>query len=533
MTVDSEKADFIPLFAKYQADAVGSPVSAWWAPPNSRPQIMEVDITPFFDPYTYIPRLYELREWFTRPNAALMYFLFWKDNVVRNLTKQLTTMIVGDGFRVKILNREENEFGEREERQDITKSINNWLGRIGGKGRSVNNYVIPWVMIDNIATGGSSFYKYIGEEGDDDDEIGELMLKHLDPRSYVVVHQDFRDWRKLVQFPIVQHGVTENMTRAQFNNWKPSLQWSYIHRFSSAGYTKQLPPRDIPWNKQYYFDLFFRAPMNTIIEDIISKMQAKFFHIKGLEKVSFPFMLIKVPRHSVRDNDDAKYKTKLDDAAQIGAEIRSGDSFAFPGIEYTDDGTKLTEGWQVEVIDTASKLKDFQVDIRMLNEEIAIGLFLNIAMVSASGVMGQQTHQATGANLMSITQMLGKTLRAEIQAMLFQVIKDYVLLKFNEKLEDEDIEEQWSKLREADVAAFFQIIIQSYSQQLVSLNEARSLMERIGIDLDPLDEEELARQQALMGGEGEGEQPFDRNKLPQLPEKAQAKEPQDREERKG
>lgn len=534
MTESSKETDYIPIVVSYQNTAnqlnqtpqIADQNVMWWSPPDSRPQLHEVDTTPFFDPYLFVPRLFELREWVTRPSKALKYFLLWKENTVRNLTKQLITLVVGEGFNVRILSSEVKENGEREEEEEISKGVNSWLNRIGGKGRSVNNYLIPWVILDNVSTGGCSFYKYIAEEGDDDDELGELYCKHLDPRTYVVVHHDFRDWRKLVQFPIVQNGITEDMSRDQFENWKPSLNWSMIWHFSSPGLTKQLPPRDIPWNKQYYFDLFFKAPMDTVVEDIISKMQAKLYHIKGLEKYAFPFIVIKVPRHAIRDVDDAKFQQKLKDAAQIAAEMRTGDSFAFEGREYDADGRTLSEGWEIVPIETARQMKEFQPDVRMLDEQIAIGLFMNIAMISSSGTMGQQTHMATGANLNSNIQMLGKDLRAEIQIGLFEIIKDYVLLKYNVKLEDDQIEEQWSKIREADIASFFQVIFQSYTGQLITFEEARALMSRISIDLPEISQEDVFDPFAEEEGDEGG---FDQSKLPPLP----AEEPQDKEEKKG
>lgn len=514
MTIESEKTDYIPIIARYSAEDAGNQM--WWAPQGSRPQFHEVDSTPYWDPYLFVPRLFELREWVTRPSNPLLYFLFWKINTVRNLTKQLSTLIIGDGFRVKIWKDEEDERGQKIEWEEVTKDVNEWYSKIGGKGRSVDNYLIPWVLVDNVSCGRASFYKYIGEEGDDDDEIGQLMLKHIDPRSYVVVHQDFRDWRKLVQFPIIQDGIRENMTRKEFENWKPSISWSRIWHFSSPGLTKQLPPRDIPWNKQYYFDLFLKSPMYTIVEYCISKLQIELYHIKGVEKYSFPFVLVKVPRHSVRDMDDTKYQQKLKDAALVGAEMRAGDAFAAEGEEYDENGRILSKGWEFDTLDTKNALKDFTPDFRLIDEQIAVGMFMNIAQLSSSGVQGQQTHLATGSNLQSIVQQFGKTLRAEIKNVMFQITKDYVFMNYNVQLEDEQIEEQWSKIREGDIAAFFQIIFQAFTGQLITFDEARSLMGRIGIDLPEIDQEDT-----MPPMEEEGEESaqggMDLSKIPPLP----------------
>jgi len=476
--------------------------------PEARPQFTMDERYDPMQPFMVIPRLRELANWMVFPDKSTNIFLFNNDGLVQNLVAQYQAIIVGDGAKITVY--EEDLKAEDEE---LTRACRDWSKHAGGKGRSLDSYVIPWWIVDNVTTGYSVMAKYIGKKDDDMVDENDLALIHIDPRLYAPVGHDDRLWRKIIVYPIRQMLLPE--TKDRFDAWVPSFRGPYAP-FSSAGMTVYEKPVQLPANAYYDCTLFLGiAPVSAIASEMISTLEMRFYRNKAYEKCAFPIVLIRVSRSTERDANDEKFIAKLNSASKMGAEIRNGDSIAIEGKEYDSDGRILSEGWEISTLDVKSQMLDFAQAFRLIDEQKAYGLRTSMAMLTSSGIEGQKHTMSTGANINANVGMTAKSIRTYIRDKLVTVLSDYIFWKYGKVIKDEQIDIQFSEIRETDVSAYSGVIFQAFDRSLITYSEARQHLRKVGLNIEYKGDEEMMeeaqkRQMMAQGGanpEMQGEEP--------------------------
>lgn len=469
---------------------------------ENRPQVFQEGRTDWYDPFITIPRLYEVRNYLPRPDKSTNMYLFGIDGTVQNLVGQMEAIVKGDGTRITIYNK-----NLKSENKKYTRTARNWVRVAGGKGRSFDSYVLPWVIKDNYCTGMVGFAKYIGQDDDDMVEKGQLALPRMDPRLYAMKTHDTRLWRQMVIFPIKQGEIPDK--KEQFQKWNPTYRGVYSP-ISSAGLVDFKDPITLPNNTYYTCELFQgHAPLSTILSEMISTVEMRYFRNKAFEKVAFPPILIKVARNKTRDADDTKYLEKLSAASTLGAELRNGDSIAYEGEEYDADGNILGKGWEIDALDLKSKTLDFNSAFQLIDSQKAYGLRMSMSMLTPHGMGGERHTLSAGANSVQNVLNTAKAIRSIMRDFLIDVLTDVIYLAHNVKLDYEQIDVQFSETREQDAAGFSNIVFGAYDRNLIDEEEARAHLLRVGMRLefkerDDLLEEMMEKQMAMQGMGMEG-----------------------------
>jgi hypothetical protein len=479
---------------------VDKKVEMAWSPNgafNGLPQVGYDDAEFIHDSYFAIPRLQQMENWIIEPSKNTNWYLFWGDGLCQILNKVLTAMIVGDGVMGKVWNDE--DFKEVDKR--LSDFCKDWSQRACGsgpdnRGKTINNYVLPLVVLSNLTCGADAWYRTVGKRGiAHKEEVGKFMVKWLDPRSYVPVRHDYYGWFKLVQFPLIQSGLPT--TREAFDmTWRPAIR-GQRGNYSGPGHTMYMPEVHIPSEDFYWFNCVMRPPIASVVSHLTSKLMLSFFRDKYIEKATFPFFLVKVPRHYLRDRNQQKFDEKLDKIAQLISEYRNGDAFAIEGNEYNDDGEVLSEGWEVTPVELKSNI-DFAAMFRLLDEQIAWGLYMSMAAVSPSGTSGQTTHLSTGGEIMSNAAAFAKTFRSGLGDILKCIYHDAMLEELGEDVPLSQITIEFSKIREEDAALFLNLMSTLNGAGALTTNEMRFFADRLGLELDPLPEELTPEGQAAM-----------------------------------
>jgi len=457
-------------------------------------------------PFITIPQLIELGRWLVNPTPQTKFWLYWRDALVRNLIKQQIAMIVGDGLKASI--KEEYNGKEDEEK---SRALRKWFKNIGGRGRGINNYVIPWWIIDNYIMSWGAFYKYIGQPGDDPEDVGKLMAKRIPPVNCAVVYHDYRPWMKLIQFPIVQPLLPS--TRRSFEEWNPSM-FHHLGIVSSVGKTVFEKPRSVPRSKFWYCNLFKKSPVDAIVQDMVSTIKLKFFRDKAVEKGAFPPIIVKVSRHTIRDGDDKKFWRKQRRASKFVGELRAADGIAIEGREYDSQGRIINEGWDVTPLPISGNMMDFEKIFRSVDEQKAYGLFSSLAMVSSTGVQGDTTKLATGKNISSNISGVAKEVRNGIIVCVEEMTRDWHLYTYGEELDLDLLDLTFSEIKENDVQGFSGIIYQAFDRGWITASEGRMLLARVGIELPEMTDDDLAGIGTPFEGLGEEEQ-LSEDRLPE------------------
>jgi len=439
-------------------------------------------------PYLMIPRLSQYSKWFIQSNKETNIWLSEQDPVVRLIMKLTSSLVIGDGMKSKIF----QDLTLTTEDKDLTDIIREWVRCPVGsspdnRGKTMSSWVIPMIFNDNITCGASAWYKRIGVNGfARPEEVGKLAIKWLDPRSYVKVFSEFHGYAKLIQFRRVQYDSPKNLK--EFDKWMPAIR-SLYKSLSSTGPVIDLPPIDIKSEDYYWFNLFIKPPIETILQTIVSKIVLRFLEDRFIEKATYPFFVVKVPRHAVRDSNQENFQKKLNHISKIIAQYRSGDCIAIEGVEYdfkNGEAIKISEGWEIEVIDIQKASIDFSNTFRHLNSEIAYGLLSSISVVSPMSVEGGRTTSGVGnsigANINQIVRQLRLTLADEFR----YIFRDVIKLKTGKKVDLRLIDISFSKIREEDAAQFLNQIISTHGAGMLLTNEGRLLLDRIGMDLPPL-----------------------------------------------
>ena len=449
-----------------------------------------------------VPRFIQLSGWMIRPSKNTNTFLFKKDEKCSIWTKIMTSMVIGDGINVKVIEDDDVKI-EDTYRTDI---LEEWLESPCGagpdsRGHTINSWVLPLMLRDNIITGESNFHKFIGFRPiSPPEEVGKLMLQWIDPRTYIRVTHPFFKWTKLIQYPTIQYGAPSSMK--EFMRWNPTVR-RHVEQHVSNPPTEQLAAVHISSSESYRFNLFIEPPMNTAIQKISSKIVLEFLRDRFIEKATYPFFIVKVPRHIQMDPDDDVFKEKLLEISDLVSKFRAGDCFAIEGEKYTVDNsqTKITldEGWVIEVINITDSHIDFESSIRSLNEGIAHSLMSSMALISSIGVQGRTSTLTTGGQINQNIIMIIKDLRKTISAVFKFIFRDVLYEETGEKIDLRSIDISFSKIREEDAAQFLNTLISYHNSGALTTNELRTFADRIGLDLKPFPDEMTPEGRMAMG----------------------------------
>jgi len=490
----------VSVFNNVQSDYTMFPMDK--NPFKNLVQLGQEDMDYIFEPYVIVPRLAEMRQWYVNPTKNTNVYFHDMDPAVAILTQIFDAMVIGDGLKVKIF----EDYTGRSENTKYTQRVDRWLRSPSGasgdnRGKTVDNWVIPHLMRDCRTTGGSAWYKFIGYNPvSPQEEVGKVMMKWIDPRSYTRVHHDYYDWVKLMQWQRIQNDLPES--RDKFDKWAPARHW-WEGNFSSAGQNIDKGWVHIPSDKYYYFNVYQNATFNTVLQLVVSKFKLRYLQDIFVEKGTFPFFIVKVPRNYVRDADDAKFQAKLRNISKLVAKFRAGDCFAIEGEEYNVgvDGQKiiLSDGWEITPVEISDKSINFGEMFRQLDEEIAYGLGIPMASITAGGVQGRTTSLSTGGQINANVGIIVKRVRQTIADTFRFVIQDVLYEETGEKVDLELISIAFSKIREEDAAQFLNTLISYQGAGALTTNELRMYGNRIGLELEPLPPEMTPEGRMMLG----------------------------------
>lgn len=476
-------------------------INATEAPWKGMVQVGLEDTEFFSDPFVVVPRLYELADWMVYPSKNTNIMMFKIDDVVRILFEITVGDVVGDGPKVKVYEDAE----KKEVDQDLTSLCEEWFNKPCGegganRGKTFETWVIPKVIFDSLTCGGSAWHKFIGYSPiSPPEEIGELMIDYIDPRSYVVVGHDYARWLKIVQLPIVQYGLPS--TKEEFDKWYPIIRNRFQHR--TLGQAVYNDPVHLDADEFYWFNPFMWPPMNTVLQKIISKLTLTYLQDKFIEKATFPFFVVKVPRNRQIDVDDAAFMDKLNTISQLIAGYRAGDVLAIEGEDYDISNSMekitLSEGWEIIPLEIKSGTIDFEAAFRSLNEGIANGMLSSMAQISSIGVQGRSSTLATGGQINANLTIVRKIVRLSLSMTTKYILRDVILEKTGKKKDVSLIDIDFTKTREEDAAQFLNQIISFHGSGALTTNELRRYGSRIGMDLPPLPPEMTPEGKAAMG----------------------------------
>jgi hypothetical protein len=465
-------------------------------------QLGQEDMDFLFEPYVIVPRLAELRQWYVEPTKNTNVYFHDTDPAVSILTRLHDSMVIGDGIKVKVFTDKTG----REENTEYTEILDNWLRSPSGasgdnRGKTIDNWVIPHLLRDCRTTGGSAWYKFIGYNPvSPEEEVGKLMMKWMDPRSYTRVHHEYYDWVKLMQWQRIQHDLPQ--TREEFDKWAPARHW-WEGNFSGSGLIQDRGWVHIPSDKYYYFNIYQNATFNTILQLIVSKYKLRFLQDVFVEKGTFPFFIVKVPRNYVRDADDAKFQEKLRNISKLVARFRAGDCFAIEGEEYNVgiDGQKLvlSDGWEIEPVVISDKSINFAEMFRQLDEQIGYGLGVPMASITNMGVQGRSSSLSTGGQIGANVGIIVKRDRLCIADTFRFIFQDVLYEATGVKVDLNFINIAFSKIREEDAAQFLNTLISYQGAGALTTNELRMYGNRIGLDLEPLPPEMTPEGRMMLG----------------------------------
>jgi len=456
-------------------------------------------------PYISIPRLSELGSWLLQPSKNTNWFLFWNDPVVQGLNYLFSSLVIGDGVTAKILVSR----GDKAVDDELSDICNEWLQYPCGKspdqrGKSLNNFVLPLIMADNVTCGASAWYKFIGNPAySPNSEIGEMMIRWLDPRSYVPLRHDYYGWFKLIQFPIIQPGLPVDRDRFD-TEWRPAFR-NRTGNYQVPGPSVDAREVHLTSDKFYWFDIFLRPLINSVLQHLVSKVVLTFYRDKFIEKATFPFFLIRVPRHAMRDANEEKFKEKLNYISKIISEYRTGDAVGIEGEEYDEEGNILSKGWEVVPVDISKSSIPFAEMFRQIDEQISYGMIMSMASISPSGVSGMNTTIATGGQIGANTQMSVKRVRRSLADTFKFILQDVILFKTGILKEIDLIDLNFSKIRVEDLASFLNVLSTFRANGALMTNEMREHGEDLGLPLEPMPDELTSEGQMLaqMGAEAE------------------------------
>jgi len=460
------------------------------------------DDTEFFtDPFIVLPRLAELSEWLIYPSKNTNIYLSKLDDVFRSLFEVFCGDVIGDGMIVKSMDDDDPTIID----EDETKICADWLKRPCGaspdnRGKTTSSWIIPMIIFDSLTCGGSGWHKFIGYRPvSPEEEVGELMIRYLDPRTIVSVSHDYFGWKKLVQVPIVQWGLPE--TRADFEKWNPVLRNRYQNRI--IGQTVEQDPVSIPSNEFYWFNLFLWPPISAVIQKIISKLTLQFLQDKFVDKATYPFFVVSIPRNYQVNPDDDEFLVKLQEVAETIAQYRSGDVLCIEGENYdisnTGEKVTLSEGWVIQPLSIKEGSIDFESAFRTLNEGIAHGVLSSMAEISSIGVQGRTSSLSTGGQINANLSMIRKNTRRVLADEFQYVFQDLLFLKTGKKKDLANISIEFTKTREEDAAQWLNQIISFHGAGAIDTNELRNYGSRIGMDLKPLPLEMTPEGQQMLG----------------------------------
>jgi hypothetical protein len=479
-------------------------INATDAPWKGMAQIGLDDMEFFTDPFVVVPRLYELADWMVYPSKNTNVLLFKLDAVIRILYEIMVGDVVGDGPKVKVYEAAE----KKDVDQELTSLCEEWFNKPCGssganRGKTYETWVVPKIIFDSLTCGGSAWHKFIGYAPvSPPDEVGELMVHYMDPRSYVVVAHDYApSWTKIVQLPVAQWGLPK--TKAEFDEWYPIVRNRFQHR--TLGQAVYNDPVHIDAEDYYWFNPFMWPPMNTILNKVISKLTLTYLQDKFLEKATFPFFIVKVPRNREVDVDDDQFLSKLQTISQLIAQYRAGDVLAIEGEDYGVNGSgekvEYSEGWEVVPLEIKSGTIDFEAAFRSLNEEIANGMLSSMSQISSIGAQGRSSTLTTGGNINANLTIVRKIVRLSLSMTTKYVLRDVIKLKKNVDKDVSLIDIDFTKTREEDAAQFLNQIISFHGSGALTTNELRRYGARIGMDLPPLPPEMTPEGKAAMGME--------------------------------
>lgn len=452
-------------------------------------QLSTDDVDFFSDPFIIIPRLIELADWMIYPSKNTNVYLAKMDDTFRMLFELYKATVIGDGMRVKVFTDDDL----KEIEMDLTKGCEEWLNAPCGisgdnAGKTMESWIIPMVLFEGLTCGGSAVIKWIGNETiSPPEEVGKFMIRHIDSRSYVKIHHDFYGYSKLIQFPITQYNLPKSID--EFSTWMPALRNRFQH-LSGPGANVDRGPVHIPSDQYYWFNLFLWPPMNTVLQKIISKMVLLFFQDKFIEKATFPFFVVKVPRNYQIDPDDASFKDKLNEVAKLISEYRSGDVIAIEGETYDTNnaGEKiiLSDGWEIVPLEVSQASINFSQMFQSLDEGIARGVLSTMMQISNIGVQGRSSSLSTGGSVNANIDMIRKETRKILASVFKFILRDFMKHEFDEDVSLRRIDIDFTKVREEDAVVFLNQLMSYHGAGAMLTNELRSFATRLGMDLPPL-----------------------------------------------
>jgi hypothetical protein len=500
MAIETVPDRFVKSFNAYQGQYMAVPMPSGMFQDNV--QTTGDDLIYRYEPYLVTPRLIQLQDWLVAPSKNTNYYLYQKCSTAQLIIRNKTNMVIGDGIKPKVYLDEDL----KEEDVDATNILRKWIENPCGRssdwrGISMDSFVLPWIVLESHVFGHSCWHKYVGMKGFDDPvDAGRLYLRRIDPRTFVMVEHPFTGRKKLMQYRIVQPGIPE--TEEDWLRWNPTIKNRYQEHYNISR-SVEMPSLHIPSEDYYRFNPFLHAPFNTILQDITSELVIKFLRDKFIEKATYPFFIVSVPRNDMTDPDDAAFDDKLNNVAKLLSSYRAGDCFAIEGERYRVASNRekvlLDEGWKIEILDVTKAHIDFDQAIRGLRESISEGLYSSHGIFSGTGQSGKVTTYTVGSNVVNMVILDAQMMRGSIRSVFKDIFRDVLYFETGRLYGKDLIDMAFTKIREEDAAQFLNQLISYHGAGALTTNELRGYGDRIGMELKPFPAEMTPEGQAALG----------------------------------
>lgn len=368
---------------------------------------------------------------------------YWRDNTAQALCTTITSAIYGDGVTVVSDN------------QEVVKIINEFNEKVNHENLSIAD-LIHQSFEDNVMHGLSVWFKRLEEQ---EDGTQQLAIIKTDPKEIDKIRHPKTGWVKFIQKSYTDQDLPAKLD--DFNSDKYDPQYKY----STALQKVHLSSDEVVW-----FDFFRKPPIRSVTHLIVFKLQIATFMRTAAKKFAGPVPVVKIGTEEFYNQNIDEYQEEINDAAKTLAKWKNFDGVATPWY------------WDVEVLETATKVMDFTDKLEWIDKQIARALFGSIALFEASG-----SELATSRTIERVMLRRIDYFRKKYELSLKPLYEEVLLLN---DLENQEFSLEWTPLTEEDRAELVNSVINLFNAGiLLDKNEARRQLAPV-MDLAPIPEPE-------------------------------------------
>lgn len=343
-------------------------------------------------------------------NNEVCYYL---DEMAQSFGQMVAANIVGRGVKVSVKNNPE-----------ATAKIRAFNNHINNNNEQLSD-LIRDMWIDNLIFGFSLQRVGHMQKGPSDENVGDIELLRIPPRTITINRDPINGWRKFVQTPAnyINYGTYSNFMQM------------IIPPIGSV--TPQINIPDDP-RICLYVSLFRRPPMNAINKYIVLKNWITWFIKKYSEKLWSPLLLAFVGDQNNYPISSEEMQEDLDNTTDVLRQLKNFANASFPG------------NTRIEVIEPKNNGEIYLKFMESMDARIMSGLFGSMALRESTGV-----YKGAAAPDEQLIHFL-ENVRDSIEF----AIKRFYIYNIVPGLTMEEIELTWTELRSGqlkDIVKAFEI----------------------------------------------------------------------------